>query len=140
MSNILFYFYSSFLIIETDESTSNPNMVDVGCQTDLTWKDMESQAQYLQSVTAQLADLKEKLLDIQITEQLCWRDVFLMGVADHISRKRLKGRNPVPWMNGQIINLIKKKETTRQKLKRSPTSEYLRKKFKGMRSKVKCLI
>ena len=69
MSNILFYFYSSFLIIETDESTSNPNMVDVGCQTDLTWKDMESQAQYLQSVTAQLADLKEKLLGIQITEQ-----------------------------------------------------------------------
>ena len=70
----------------------------------------------------------------------CWRDVFLVGVADHIPRKRLKGRNPVPWINGQIINLIKKKETTHQKLKRSPTSDYLRKKFKGMCSEVKRLI
>ena len=58
-----------------------------------------------------------------------WKDTFLVAVSDYIQIKRLKGRNPIPWMSGAILNLIKKKECIRQKLKLSPSS-HLREKFK----------
>ena len=45
-----------------------------------------------------------------------WKDTFLAAVSDYIQARRLKGRNPIPWMTGAILNLIKKKESTRQKL------------------------
>lgn len=70
---------------------------------------------------------------------LCWKNSFQASVAIHIPREKLKGRNLLPWINGQIINLIKK-ETIRQKLKRSPTSDYLKTKFKDTRREVKSLI
>jgi hypothetical protein len=35
-----------------------------------------------------------------------WKDTFLAAVSDYIPSKRLKGRNPVPWINGAILNLI----------------------------------
>ena len=50
-----------------------------------------------------------------------WRDTFLAAVSDYIQTKRPKGRNPIPWMSGAILNLVKKKESIRQKLRlRSP--------------------
>ena len=58
-----------------------------------------------------------------------WKDTFLTAVSDYIQTKRLKGRNPIPWMSGAILNLIKKKESKRQKLKLSPSC-HLREKLK----------
>ena len=51
-----------------------------------------------------------------------WKDTFLVAVSDCIQTKRLEGRNPIPWMSGAILNLIKKIESIRQKLKLSPSS------------------
>ena len=62
-----------------------------------------------------------------------WKDI-LVGVADYIPKKKLKGRNPVPWINGPILTLIKKKESMRKKLV-SSSSSYLKAKFK-----VKCML
>ena len=33
-----------------------------------------------------------------------WKDTFLVAVSDYIQTKRLKGRNPIPWMSGAILN------------------------------------
>ncbi|EDO29115.1 predicted protein [Nematostella vectensis] len=62
-----------------------------------------------------------------------WKDLFLAAVADHVPSKKLRGRNPVPWMNGTILDLIKKKETTRRRLKKTPAKASLREKFKALR-------
>ena len=32
-----------------------------------------------------------------------WKDALLAAVKDHIAKK-LKGRNPLPWINRPIIN------------------------------------
>ena len=68
-----------------------------------------------------------------------WKDTFLEGVADCILKKKLKGKNPVPWINGPILTLIKKKEPMRKKLVSSPSS-YLNAKFKDLRSEVKRML
>ena len=66
-----------------------------------------------------------------------WKDALLAAVKDHIPKKKLKGRNPVPWIDGPIMNFLKKKKySTRKKLKQSPSS-YLRSKFRDLRSAVK---
>ena len=41
---------------------------------------------------------------------------FLVAVKDNIPTKCLKGRNPVLWLSGAILDLIKKKESVRRKL------------------------
>ena len=68
-----------------------------------------------------------------------WKDLFLAAVKDNIPTKRLRGRNPVPWLTGAVINLIKKKETARRKLKLHP-SVSLKAKFQTLRSQVKSAI
>ena len=68
-----------------------------------------------------------------------WKDTFLAGVADYIPKKKLKGRNPVPWINGPILTRIKKMESLRKKLRLSPSS-FLKAKFKDLRSKVKRML
>ena len=68
-----------------------------------------------------------------------WKDTFLAAVSDYIPSKTLKGRNPVPWIDGTILNLIKKKNSVRQKMKKSPTN-YLKEKFKALRSKIKHML
>ena len=68
-----------------------------------------------------------------------WKDTFLVEVSDYIQTKRLKGRDPMPWMSGAILNLIKKKESIRQNLKLSPLS-HPRKKFKNLRKTVKRML
>ena len=61
-----------------------------------------------------------------------WKDTFLVAVSDYIQTKRLKGRDPIPWMSGAILNLIKEKESQRQKLKLS-LSSHLSEKLKNLR-------
>ena len=50
-----------------------------------------------------------------------WKDLFLAAVKDNIPTKRLRGPNPVAWLTSAVINLIKKKETVRRKLKLHPS-------------------
>ena len=68
-----------------------------------------------------------------------WKDALLGAVKDHIPKKKLKGRNPGPWIYKwarPIMNLIKKKESTSKKLKQS-LSSYLRSKFRDLHFAVK---
>jgi hypothetical protein len=65
-----------------------------------------------------------------------WKDVFLAAVNDSIPSKKLMGRNPLPWINGTILNMIRRKNTLRQKLRSRPT-ECLKYKFRCMRTEVK---
>ena len=65
-----------------------------------------------------------------------WRSALLEAVSKYIPCKKLKERKDLPWINGTILNLIKKKSTVRKKLRSSPTSHLLEK-FKHLRSKVK---
>ena len=76
--------------------------------------------------------------DINLDWQ-CWKDAFLAAVSDSIPTKKLKGRNPMPWINGTISNLIKKKDTLRKRLRKSPTL-HLKDKFRKLRTEVKQLI
>ena len=61
----------------------------------------------------------------------CWKDFA--------PSKRLKGHNPVPWIDSNILNLIKKKNSVRQKLKSHPNAR-LRDNFKSLRAQVKKLL
>ena len=70
---------------------------------------------------------------------LKWKELFLSGVCGSIPVKTISNVNNPPWINGEIIHAIKKKEAVRRKLKTSPT-DVLRSKFKALGSKVKRLI
>ena len=39
-----------------------------------------------------------------------WKDAFLAAVSDYIPTKKLKGANPLPWINSEILNIIKRKQ------------------------------
>ena len=41
--------------------------------------------------------------DVINTDWHQWKDTFLAAVSDYIQTKRLKRRNPIPWMSGAII-------------------------------------
>ena len=69
----------------------------------------------------------------------CWKDLLLAAVEDFVALKRLKGRNPLPWIDCNILNLIKKKSSVRQKLKSHPNA-HLRDKSKSLRAQVKKLL
>ena len=64
----------------------------------------------------------------------------LAAVSDYIHTKRLKGRNPISWIFGAILNLIKKKKSIRQKLKLSPSSHLREKLKKNLRKTVKRML
>ena len=69
----------------------------------------------------------------------CWKDLLLAAVEDFVALKRLKGRNPLPRIDSNILNLIKKKSSVRQKLKSHPNAR-LRDKSKSLRAQVKKLL
>ena len=69
----------------------------------------------------------------------CWKDLFVAAVKDFVPSKRVKGQNPVPWIDSNILNLIKKKNSVRQKLKSHPNAG-LRDKFKSLWAQVKKLL
>ncbi|XP_068739481.1 uncharacterized protein [Montipora capricornis] len=68
-----------------------------------------------------------------------WKDAFLAAVRDYIPTKNIKGRNNPPWINGDIVHALRKKESARQKFLSSPTDS-LRAKFRELRAKVKNMI
>ena len=70
---------------------------------------------------------------------LNWKEQFLSAVCGSIPRKTISNVNNPPWINGEIIHTIRKKETVRWKLKTTPT-DILKNKFKALRSKVKRMI
>ncbi|CAB3994226.1 Hypothetical predicted protein [Paramuricea clavata] len=70
-----------------------------------------------------------------------WKKAFLEAVSQHIPSVRVKGRNYVPWMNSTILHNIKKKNSLRLRIKKSPTpTEYLLEKFKTLRSSIKSML
>ena len=62
---------------------------------------------------------------------LKWKELFLSCVRGSIPVKTISNFNNPPWINGEIIHAIRKKETVRRKLKTSPT-DVLRNKFKAL--------
>ena len=50
---------------------------------------------------------------------ISWRDSFLTIANNHIPQKTIIGRNNPPWLTGEILNVLKKKETLRRKLRRN---------------------
>ena len=77
--------------------------------------------------------------EAEIFTDLCivsFQFISSAGVAEYIPKKKLKGRNPVPWINGPILTLIKKKESMRKNLILS-SSSFIKAKFKDLPSKVK---
>ena len=68
-----------------------------------------------------------------------WKESFLSTVSEHIPKKKIRGRNPLLWINGGILHQINKKETIRRKLKANPTL-HLQEKYRKMRSEVKRLL
>ena len=61
-----------------------------------------------------------------------WKDTFLPMVSDHIPSKKFRSRYYILWMNSVIMHTIKKKNSVRRKLRKSPTSINLREKFKHL--------
>ena len=67
-----------------------------------------------------------------------WKKAFLEAVSQYIPSMRVKGRNYVPWMNSTILHNIKKKNSLRLRIKKSPKpTEYLVEKFKTLHSSIK---
>ena len=68
-----------------------------------------------------------------------WKDTFLATVSDYndIPSTKLRSRSYVPWMNSAIMHRIKKKNSVRRELRKSPTSINLREKFKYLRTAIK---
>jgi hypothetical protein len=69
-----------------------------------------------------------------------WKDTFLAAVTDFVPSKTIRKRNCPPWITGDILHLLRKKETVRKKLKSSPQNNTLREKFKSLRARAKHLI
>ena len=69
----------------------------------------------------------------------CWKNTFITTVAAFIPKKKIRGQNPLPWINSTILHKIKKKESIRLKLKINPTS-YLKDKHRILRSEIKKLL
>ena len=99
--------------------------------------DLEGLRRALSAVN--LTSLNEHAKDIDIA-WLEWKDAFLTVVSHYIPIKKIKGRNPAPWVNGTILNAIRKKDSARQKLRASPNNFRLRQQFKILRSKVKYML
>ena len=68
-----------------------------------------------------------------------WKNTFLTVVSEYIPKKKINGRNPLPWINSEILHKINKKDSIRRKLKVNPTS-YLKEKYKKLRSEIKKLL
>jgi hypothetical protein len=68
-----------------------------------------------------------------------WKNTFLTIVSTFIPKKKIRGRNPLPWITSNILHKIKKKDSIRRKLKVHPTS-YLIEKYRSLRSEIKKLL
>ena len=72
-----------------------------------------------------------------------WKNTFLQMVSEYVSRKKLKGRNPLPWITGNILNWpYQQKGHCSKKIEimsDTPTS-HLAQKFKELRTAVKKML
>ena len=73
------------------------------------------------------------------TDWECWKKPCLTDISNFIRQKKLRGRNPVPWVDGNILHKIKKKESIRRKMKKDPSGS-LQRKYKSMHSEVKKIL
>ncbi len=70
-----------------------------------------------------------------------WKNAFLAAVNDFEPTKRVKGRKSLPWVSNAILYLIKKKNTLRKRIKKSPSpSKHLINNFKDLHSKIKRML
>ena len=69
-----------------------------------------------------------------------WKNAFMSAVSDYIPTKKIKGRNTPPWITGEIIHILQKKETAWLKLRKSTANKQPHKKYKELRRKAKALI
>ena len=65
-----------------------------------------------------------------------WKNIFLHTMSKYVPCKKIKRRNPLPWITGNFLNLINKNNTVQRKLKSCPTS-HLAQKFKELRTSAK---
>lgn len=77
-------------------------------------------------------------MDIDVN-LLCWQDLFLTCVDQFIPKIRIKDPNRPPWIDADVLHLIRKKERVRRKA-RLTDSPYQWEKFRKIRSEVKKLI
>jgi hypothetical protein len=70
---------------------------------------------------------------------LSWEDLFLTCVDQFIPKIRIKDPNRPPWIDADVLHLIRKKERVRRKA-RITDSPYQWRKFRKIRSEVKKLI
>ena len=68
-----------------------------------------------------------------------WKTSFLSTVSKHVPCKKIRTQKQLPWLNGTILHLIKKKNTVRRKL-RSSKSSCLTEKFKSLRATIKRML
>ena len=71
------------------------------------------------------------------TNWLRWKDTFMAAVADFVPKKKIRGKNSPSWITGDIVHTIRRKETLRRMLKKAPTNQSLKEKFKQLRKDVK---
>ena len=100
--------------------------------------DFDGLRTYLRSI-----NFEEKISDHGDSNQdwSDWKNAFSESVKMFVPVKNLNGRKFLRWMNNTILDLIKKKNSLRNRIKRNGSpSEYLRNKFKNLRSKVKRML
>ena len=68
-----------------------------------------------------------------------WEDLFLTCVDQFIPKIRIQDPNRPPWIDADVLHLIRKKERVRRKA-RITDSPYQWRKFRKIRSEVKKLI
>ena len=56
--------------------------------------------------------ISESSDDINVEWKL-WKETFLSTVSGFVPKKKIRGQNPPPWINGNILHQIKKKESIR---------------------------
>ena len=68
-----------------------------------------------------------------------WKTSFLSAVSKHVPCKKIRTQKQLPWINGAILHLIKKKNTIRRKLRLSKSS-FLTENFKSLRATIKRML
>jgi hypothetical protein len=68
-----------------------------------------------------------------------WKDLFLGVAAEHIPVKTFKRRNTPPWIDGEVRRLLSKKDSCRNKAKRTSCPR-LWEKFRELRRTAKSLV
>ena len=88
----------------------------------------------------QSSDIKNSLYGNDI--DICWRNwkkALLMIIDSNVPKIKLREANTPPWIDKEVLHLLKKKETARRAARKHNTIHFLNK-FKSLRRQVKALI